>query len=170
MNKEVESVREELIFKFGYLTNKIGLSKSMGQLYAALYFSKKPISLDELGVICRMSKGNASINIRRLEKWGAVKRVWVKENRKDHYEANREIMSFVINHSAEIFSGFLQEGNGLLDEVKIKMDSLEKKDLDAAQKEALVTYKANLRELEGLMKKIAGLMKNIHSLRGLIGI
>ncbi|MFC1593821.1 GbsR/MarR family transcriptional regulator [Candidatus Omnitrophota bacterium] len=170
MNKEVASLQEELIFKFGYLTHKIGLSKSMGQLYAALYFSQKPIGLDELGKACRMSKGNVSINIRRLEKWGAAKKVWVKENRKDHYEANRDIMNFVINHSLEIFSGILNEGAGLLDEVKTKMDSLEKQPMEKEQKESLATYKTQLRELEGLVKKITRRTKNVNSLKSIIGI
>ncbi len=169
MNKEIASLQEELIFRFGYLTNKIGLNKSIGQLYAALYFSKSALDLDQLGRVCRMSKGNVSINIRRLEKWGAAKRVWVQENRKDHYEANRDIMNFVINHSVEIFSGILDEGRGSLDEVKAKLATLDMVALSVEQKNELKAYQENIKDLDNLINKVAKTTKNINSLRKLIG-
>ena len=83
MAGNLDKIRNELIFKAGQIAESVGLNRSMGQLYAALYLGNRPMSLNELVRVCGMSKGNVSINIRRLENWGAVKKVWGRDNRKD---------------------------------------------------------------------------------------
>jgi DNA-binding transcriptional regulator GbsR (MarR family) len=49
-----------------------------------------------------ISKGSASMCVRQLEQWGAVKKVWVKGDRKDYYEANDwfgKVLKNVLNDS-----------------------------------------------------------------------
>jgi len=96
----------------------------MGQLYAALYLSQKPIPLDELAKTCRMSKGNASINIRRLERWGGARKVWGTENRKDYYEPNRDIIGFAVKHGFDLVSQLLNEGQGVVADAHAKMNTV----------------------------------------------
>ncbi len=67
------------------MVNKVG-----GQIYALLFLSREPLSLDEVSEILQVSKGNISVNIRLLEDLKLVKKVWVKGSRKDFYEANRD--------------------------------------------------------------------------------
>lgn len=71
--------------------NMLGMvSKVGGQIYALLFLSSKPLSLDEIVNHLQTSKSNVSINIRLLEKCKLVEKVWVKGTRKDYYEAKRE--------------------------------------------------------------------------------
>jgi HTH-type transcriptional regulator, glycine betaine synthesis regulator len=44
-----------------------------------------------------ISKGNASMGIRQLKAWGAVEQIWVKGERRDHYQANPNFRQ-VIKH------------------------------------------------------------------------
>jgi len=44
---------------------------------------EKPLSLDTIVEKLKMSKGSVSLNIRELEKWDAVKKIWVNGTRKD---------------------------------------------------------------------------------------
>ncbi|MBL7685311.1 MAG: ArsR family transcriptional regulator, partial [Deltaproteobacteria bacterium] len=67
------------------MVNKVG-----GQIYALLFLSKDPLSLDDIADILKISKSNISINIRDLESNRLVKKVWVKGTRKDYYEAARD--------------------------------------------------------------------------------
>lgn len=67
------------------MVNKVG-----GQIYALLFLSREPLSLDEISEILQVSKGNISVNIRLLEEYKLVKKVWVKGSRRDYYEANRD--------------------------------------------------------------------------------
>lgn len=66
------------------MVNKVG-----GQIYALLFLSEEPLSLDEISKRLEVSKSNVSINIRMLEDYKLVRKVWVKGSRKDYYEAER---------------------------------------------------------------------------------
>ena len=72
----------------GNLTQSFGLGRVVGQIYAYLYFSPAPRSLADMRDALGISKGSASTGVRQLEQWSAVRKVWVKGDRKDYYEAN----------------------------------------------------------------------------------
>ncbi len=77
-----------LISDAGNLAQSFGLGRVVGQIYAYLYFSQEPKGLADMQEDLHISKGSASMCVRQLEGWGAVKKVWVKGDRKDYYEAN----------------------------------------------------------------------------------
>jgi DNA-binding transcriptional regulator GbsR (MarR family) len=91
MNNKLELAQNKFIASIAKLCDSFGLNKFVAQLYAVLYLSDKPLSLDDMADRLGVSKGNVSINIRELEKWGAVKNVWIKGSRKDYYEANLDV-------------------------------------------------------------------------------
>lgn len=65
------------------------INKAGGQIYALLFLSDEPLSLDEISSRLAISKSNVSINIRLLEDFNLVRKVWVKGSRKDYYAAER---------------------------------------------------------------------------------
>jgi HTH-type transcriptional regulator, glycine betaine synthesis regulator len=85
----------------GELAESLSFNRSVGQIYGLLYLSDTPLSLEEIAKRLRMSKGNASINLRALEGWGAVRSVWVEGSRRDHYEANRDIKAIATRRIEE---------------------------------------------------------------------
>jgi len=64
------------------------VGRVVGQIFAYLYFSEPPRTLDDMKEALGISKGSASMGVRQLEQWGAVQRIWVKGDRKDYYTAN----------------------------------------------------------------------------------
>jgi DNA-binding transcriptional regulator GbsR (MarR family) len=95
-NPELEKIRDEFTEIAGQLGARLGLSRTVGQLYALLFLSDEPLCLDYMVERLKVSKGGVSTNIRELEKWGAVRKVWVKGSRKDFYEANPDTLKIVI--------------------------------------------------------------------------
>lgn len=65
------------------------INKAGGQIYALLFISDEPLSLDEISKQLGISKSNVSINIRMLEDYYLVRKVWIKGSRKDYYAAER---------------------------------------------------------------------------------
>lgn len=63
------------------------INKAGGQIYALLFLSDEPLSLDEISNKLAISKSNVSINIRLLEDYNLVRKVWIKGSRKDYYAA-----------------------------------------------------------------------------------
>lgn len=95
MEETLGEVREGLVETMGRITSFWGFGKVMGQLYSLLYMSPRPLALDEMAGGLAVSKGNVSVNIRALERWNMVKRIWVKGDRKDYYEAETDFWKIV---------------------------------------------------------------------------
>lgn len=104
-NAELDKIRDEFTEIAGQLGARLGLSRTVGQLYALLFLSDEPLCLDYMVERLKVSKGSVSTNVRELEKWGAVRKVWVKGSRKDYYEANPDTLKIVINR----FKGGIQD-------------------------------------------------------------
>jgi len=102
----------------GNLTQSFGLGRVIGQLYAYLYFSPRPRKLDDMQAALGISKGSASTVVRQLEQWGAARRVWVKGDRKDFYEANDWFGRILRNAVADIVGRKLAAYGSLLNGVE----------------------------------------------------
>lgn len=86
------------------MINKVG-----GQIYALLYLSEEPLSLDDIAEKLGISKSNISINIRLLEDYQLVRKVWVKGSRRDYYAAERTYPKKVIRDFLEKIRATLRD-------------------------------------------------------------
>jgi len=91
MKKDIEDIRNDLINAIGEKAEKFGFSRIAGQLEGLLLFSKRPMSLDEMAERLEVSKGSISTNIRFLESWKVVKKVYHRGARKNFYEIRGSI-------------------------------------------------------------------------------
>lgn len=105
----------------GSATQAIGVGRVTGQIYAYLYFSSAPRTLDDMKEGLGISKGSASMSVRQLEQWGAVQRVWVKGDRKDYYAANdyfgrviRNVMRDALGKRMESFAALVDQADAEL--------------------------------------------------------
>ena len=146
-----EKLTTRFVDQVGEMASSLGMNRSVGQIYAALYMSPDPMSLDDLAELCDMSKGNVSLNIRELERWGAARRVWVRGDRKDYYEAERDVPQIVIRRLKEGLGRRLSTLESALDDAseQIKQTKTNSKD-KAFYKERL----AEVRKLDRSMRRV----------------
>jgi len=130
MQKELEQIRRRFIESAGHTTQSLGEGRVIGQIFAYLYFSREPLSLDDLVEALDISKGSASMTVRQLEQWGAVRRVWIKGDRKDYYESvdtlgkiARKAMLDTLSRRMSAMNGLLEESEQLLAEHKNTRDA-----------------------------------------------
>ncbi len=90
-----QKTEEQFIEIMGNFGGKFGLNRALSQVYALLYWKEIPLSLEEISNILKMSKGNVSINIRKLEEWGSVRKIWKRGSNRHYYKANRNIEDFL---------------------------------------------------------------------------
>ena len=95
MDETLQAVHDSMIKGLGQLTDFFGFSPVMGHLYGALLMSPAPLSLDDLEEIVAKSKASVSMNMRALERWGMVREVWVKGDRRKYYEAESDLWQVV---------------------------------------------------------------------------
>ena len=68
-----------------------GINRTMAQLHALLMVSEKPLSTDDVMKELGISRGNANMNLRSLVDWGLVRRVFVKGDRKEYFQSEKDI-------------------------------------------------------------------------------
>ncbi len=97
------------------MINKVG-----GQIYALLFLSDEPLSLDDIAERLSVSKSNISINIRLLEEYDLVKQVWVRGSRKDYYTARRAYPKKVLKDFLEKIQGTLSDAITTIERTRAK--------------------------------------------------
>ena len=138
---ENQPLHQEFSRFAGELAESFSFNRSIGQIYGLLYMSPEPLSLDEIARRLAMSKGNASINVRVLESWGAVKSVWVSGSRRDHYEANTDLKGLLMRRVEEGLSRRLEAAESRLET------------LSGALAQADPATKKKVQELRGMVQK-----------------
>lgn len=124
MNEKIELAQHKFMEGVGRMSNTFGLNKFVAQLYTLLYLKAIPLSLDEMAELLGVTKGNVSINIRELEKWGAVKNIWVKGSRKDFYEADPDLKKVFLSKIRSAVQKRTTELSALIDEFERVIESL----------------------------------------------
>jgi len=95
MNDTLFEARDKFIQGLSRISQFWGFPKAMGAIYAALYLSPGPLSLDDLVEQVGVTKGAVSTNVRQLERLGMVhKHIQIGE-RKDYYLAETDFWKIV---------------------------------------------------------------------------
>jgi HTH-type transcriptional regulator, glycine betaine synthesis regulator len=95
MAEEISQAKEKLIQELGRLSSFAGFNKAMGQIYALLYLSPEPVSLGEIAEQLGISKGNASLNVKTMERWGLIQPISKNGDRRDYYQAETDFWKIV---------------------------------------------------------------------------
>ena len=88
---ELEEARDAFVAHWGAIGGAWGINRTMAQIHALLLASRMPLSTDEVMADLRISRGNANTNLRDLVGWGLVRSVIRKGERKEYFEAEKDI-------------------------------------------------------------------------------
>ncbi len=72
----------------------IGLPKSVGEIYGLLFVAPSPLAMDDIMERLDISLGAASQGLKLLRSFGAVRVVYERGDRRDHYVADLELSRF----------------------------------------------------------------------------
>jgi DNA-binding transcriptional regulator GbsR (MarR family) len=91
MRKPGTSTQDIFIEGWGRLGPSWGINKVMGEIYALLYVSPQPLTLEEMAGKLAISRSNVSTNVRLLCDLGVAHKVIVRGERRDYYTAEDDI-------------------------------------------------------------------------------
>ncbi len=135
MNKTVEDIQNEFIDTIGEAAERYGLTRVAGLLKGLLLFSRQPLSLDDMAERLEVSKASVSTNIRLLERWKAVRRVFNRGDRKNYYELRGDLWEIETEIATTIWK---EELDGFADYLaRWKSDLAQVDESDSKDKEFL---------------------------------
>jgi len=155
MNKKLIEMQDAFLYNINQVCSKLGLNNIMAQLYAILYLSDKPLSLDDMVERLKISKASVSVNIRALERYNAVKKVWVKKSRKDYYEADIDIAKVVRNRVRSMAQSRLSEIGDMINTSYETLNSISSSDKSEKDDVKIFVQRLNkLKDLHGKAKTV----------------
>jgi DNA-binding transcriptional regulator GbsR (MarR family) len=90
-DQRLERARDEFVAQWGALGTQWGINRTMAQIHALLMTSPQPMCTDEVMESLAASRGNAHSNLKELVNWGLVRMIVVKGDRRDFYEAEKDV-------------------------------------------------------------------------------
>jgi len=86
-----QEAKEKFISTWGSLGTLWGINKAMAQIQALLFISTKPLSMEEIMEDLKISRGNASMNLRQLIDWGIVNKEIILGERKEFFTTEKDV-------------------------------------------------------------------------------
>ncbi len=118
---DLDSAQGKFIHEWGKLSTNWGVNRAMGQIHALLLVTKDDMCADDLMAKLCMSRGNVNMNLRALEGWLLIEKVYKPGERKDYYKAEKDLSKIFKIIIAERKKKELDPLLGLLNEVNAVM-------------------------------------------------
>jgi DNA-binding transcriptional regulator GbsR (MarR family) len=114
--------QRQLIDVWGRLAYSWGVGPTMAQIFALLYVYPEPLDSDAILETLHISRGNVSINLRKLMEWGLIHKIDIPGSRRSLYTAERDIWLIAANIVRKRFEREIAPINALLSELLQRPD------------------------------------------------
>lgn len=84
---------ERFILHWGEMGTRWGVNRSVAQVHALLYLSPNPLHAEEVVETLALARSNVSNSLKELQSWGLVKVCHVIGDRRDHFEALKDVQT-----------------------------------------------------------------------------
>jgi DNA-binding transcriptional regulator GbsR (MarR family) len=83
---------QKFVLHWGEMGQAWGINRTMAQVHALLFVSPEALDAGEISELLGVSRSNVSTSIRELMTWGVVRRVHIIGDRRDRFEALKDVM------------------------------------------------------------------------------
>ena len=92
---------QRFVLHFGEMGSRWGINRTVGQIYALLFVSPKPLNADELGEALGFSRSNVSMGLKELQSWNLVRLIHQPNDRREYFQAPEEMWTIFRTLAAE---------------------------------------------------------------------
>ncbi len=76
---------------FGEMGSRWGINRTVGQIYALLYVSRRPLNADEIAEELGFSRSNVSMGLKELESWSLVRLQHFTGDRREYFSTPDDV-------------------------------------------------------------------------------
>lgn len=88
---ELPPLNRQFVAHFGEMGSRWGINRTVGQIYALLFLSQKPLNADEIGELLAFSRSNVSMGLKELQAWRLVQLRHQPGDRREYFEAPADV-------------------------------------------------------------------------------
>jgi DNA-binding transcriptional regulator GbsR (MarR family) len=82
---------EAFVLQWGDLGGQWSVNRSVSQIHALLYLSETPMTAEDIADTLGLARSNVSNSIKELLTWNLIRRVPMRNDRRDHFEAETDV-------------------------------------------------------------------------------
>jgi DNA-binding transcriptional regulator GbsR (MarR family) len=88
---DLPPLTQRFVLHFGEMGSRWGINRTVGQIYALLYVSPKPLNAEEITEALGLSRSNVSVGLKELESWRLVRLSHQPGDRRDYFSAPEDV-------------------------------------------------------------------------------
>lgn len=92
---DVPPLVEKFVLHFGEMGGRWGINRTVGQIYALLFLSDRPLNAEDITDALGVSRSNVSMGMKELESWRLVRKRHLPNDRRDYFEVPDDIWQIV---------------------------------------------------------------------------
>ena len=81
----------QFVAHFGEMGSRWGINRTVGQIYALLFVSAKPLNADDIAAALEFSRSNVSMGLKELQSWRLVRLKHLPGDRREYFEAPGDV-------------------------------------------------------------------------------
>jgi DNA-binding transcriptional regulator GbsR (MarR family) len=97
---KLPNATERFVLHWGDMGGQWGVNRSISQIHALLYLSERPRTAEDIAAVLGLARSNVSTSIRQLVAWNLIRRVPVKGDRREHFEAEIDVWEIAMRIAA----------------------------------------------------------------------
>lgn len=91
LHDHLPPLNREFVAHFGEMGSRWGINRTVGQIYALLYVSDKPLCADQIAETLEFSRSNVSMGLKELQAWRLVRLRHQPGDRREFFEAPADV-------------------------------------------------------------------------------
>lgn len=81
----------QFVSHFGEMGSRWGINRTVGQIYALIFISQRPLNADEIAETLEFSRSNVSMGLKELQAWRLVHLRHQPGDRREYFEAPSDV-------------------------------------------------------------------------------
>jgi DNA-binding transcriptional regulator GbsR (MarR family) len=149
----LQLAKDEFVTQWGTIGSSWGINRTMAQIHALLMITPHALTTDGVMDDLKISRGNAHTNLRELVGWGLVRSIVRKGERKEYFEAEKDVWKMFCIIVRERKRREIRPGINVLKDCMDRVDGLNSPDAKAfaAQTRALCDF---MEMADGVLSKV----------------
>lgn len=86
---------QSFVLHFGEMGSRWGVNRTVGQIYALLFLSDRPLNAEQISEALGVSRSNVSMGLKELESWRLIRKRHLPGDRREYVEAPDDIWQIV---------------------------------------------------------------------------
>ncbi len=91
----VSPLVQSFVLHFGEMGSRWGINRTVGQIYALLFVSERPLNADDLVDLLGLSRGGVSMGLKELQSWNLVQLRHLPTDRRDHFTTPDDVWAIM---------------------------------------------------------------------------